>query len=54
MDGQEAARAVAGMQERELQVAVQRIAGVVDIGGVGGRRGRKEAEEEIEQRRRHP
>ena len=53
VDGQEAARVVMGVEERELLVAVHRIASVVDIERDGGGRGREGAAEEIDQRRRH-
>ena len=53
VDGQEAARVVVGVEERELLVAVHGIAGVVDIEGDGGGRGGKGAAQEIDQRRRH-
>ena len=53
VDGQEAARIVVSVEERELPVAVHGIAGVVDIEGDGGGRGGEGAAEEIDQRRRH-
>jgi len=39
VDGQEAARVVMGVEQRELLVAVHRIAGIVDIERDGGGRG---------------
>ena len=53
VDGQEAASVVVGVEQRELLVAVHRIAGVVDV--ERDRRGRagEGAAEEIDQRRRH-
>ena len=41
------------MEERQLLVAVHRIAGVVDVEGDGRGRSREEAAEEIDERRRH-
>ncbi len=49
VDGEEAARVVVGMKERELLVAVHGIAGIVDIQRDGGRWGREAAAEEIDQ-----
>ena len=53
VDGQEAAGVVVGVEQRELLVAVHRIAGVVDIQRDGGGRGAEGAAEDIHQRRRH-
>ena len=53
VDGEEAARVVVGVEQRELLVAVHGIAGVVDIQRDGGRWGREAAAKEIDQRRRH-
>ena len=53
VDGEEAARVVVGVEERELLVAVHRVAGVVDIERDGGGRGGEAAAEKVDQRRRH-
>ena len=53
MHGKEAAGVVVGMEQRQLLVAVHRIASVVDVEADRHRRGVEAAAEEIDQRRRH-
>ena len=53
VDGQEAASVVVGVEQRELLVAVHRVAGVVDVEGDGRGRHGEAAAEDIDQRRRH-
>ena len=53
VDGQEAAGVVVGVEQRQLLLAVHRVAGVVDVEGDGGGRGGEGAAEDVHQRRRH-
>ena len=53
VDRQEAAGVVVGMEQRQLLVAVHRIAGIVDVERDRRGRGGEAAAEEIDQRRRH-
>ena len=48
VDGQEAARVVMSVEQRQLLVAAHRIAGVVDVQSDGGGRGWEGAAEEID------
>ena len=51
---QEAARVVMGVEQRQLLLAVHRIAGIVDVQRDGGGRDREGAAEDVDQGGRHP
>ena len=51
---QEAARVVMGVEQRQLLLAVHRIAGIVDVQRDGGGRDREGAAEDVDQSGRHP
>ena len=53
VDGQETASVVVGVEQRQLLLAVHRVAGVVDVERDRRGRAREGAAEEIDQRRRH-
>ena len=53
VDGQEAASVVVGVEQRQLLVAVHRVAGVVDVEGDRRRRGGEAAAEDVDQGGRH-